>query len=136
MKIRIAALSLLLIAPACFAQKSYSSRAGTRESPVAVDTAQGGKEIRGSGARYRVLPDVQAVEQGTGTAAQALARVGESGAQVLETKGKLVLYRSSVRKGYATRGADGSYPAVVNLRSGELGVLTDTLIVRPKNMAD
>jgi len=130
MNLRIAAVALLLFAPACFAQKSYSNKPSAGERAGALESLQQGKEIRGSGARYRVLPEVQAVEQGAGTPARA-----PSDAQVLETKGKMVFYRSAVGK-LAARGADGAFPAVINLRNGALGALTDTLIVRPKSMAD
>jgi hypothetical protein len=72
------------------------------------------------------------------TPEQAVARIGESGAQIVETKGKLVLFRSTQVKSAAVGsvGNTSVLPAVVNARAGTLGVLTGTLIVRPKSMAD
>ena len=123
MSMRIAALVLLLIAiPA--AGQNYGER---------------GKEMKGSGARYQHLTQVGAVAAGDDeTAEQALARISENGAQVVETKGRLVLFRSARTRPAAVASAGDSsvYPAVVNARTGALGVLTGSLVVRPKSMAD
>ena len=91
------------------------------------------------GAQYQHLPQVGAVAAGDGeTAEQALARIGEVGAQVVETKGRIVLFRSAKARpaSVASAGDSRVYPAVVNARTGALGVLTGSLVVRPKSMAD
>ncbi len=106
-----------------------------------LETLQKGKQIRGSRGQYRFLPEVHAVEHRASaeTPQQALARIGEGGAQVLEIKGRLVLFRSARPKPAAlVAHVAGTtvYPTVVNVRTGTLGVLTGTLVVKPKSMAD
>jgi hypothetical protein len=139
MNIRNATLALLLVAPACFAQKYHASTGSVSERTAMVATLERGKSIKGSGAQYRHLPQVGAVAMDASeTPEQAVARIGESGAQIVETKGKLVLFRSTQVKS-ATVGSAGNtsvLPTVVNARAGTLGVLTGTLIVRPRSMAD
>ena len=95
---------------------------------------------QGSRGQYRLLPEVHAVEHGASaeTPQEALSRIGESGAQVLETKGRLVLFRSAQQKpAFVERFAGAAvFPTVVNTRTGTLGVLTGTLVVKPKKLAD
>ena len=132
---RIVALALLLIAVPAAAQSNGDPTA--RAAMLA--TLERGKEMKGSGARYQHLPQVGAVATGDDeTAEQALARIGENGAQVVETKGRLVLFRSATKRpaSVASAGNAGVYPAVVNLRTGTLGVLTGSLVVQPRSMAD
>src|SRR5207247_9289709 len=97
-------------------------------------------EIQGSRGQYRVLPEVHAVEHKAPaeTPQEALSRIGEGGAQVLETKGKLVLFRSAQQKpAFVERVAGATvYPTVVNTRTGTFGVLTGTLVVKPRSLAD
>jgi hypothetical protein len=72
------------------------------------------------------------------TPQEAIARMGAGGDQVLETKGRLVLFRSTRRKAASVEGIGGSavYPVVLNTRTGSFGVLTGTLVVKPKRLAD
>lgn len=141
MNLRVAALALMLVAPAVFAQKYQSSaKASSTERAAMLKTLERGKQMKGSRDSYQHLPQVFAVALAgsSETPEQAIARVGESGAQVVETKGRLVLYRSAQTKpAYLEHaGKVAVYPTVVNARTGTLGVLTGTLIVKPKNMAD
>jgi hypothetical protein len=141
MNIRIAALCLLLIAPAALAQKyGQSAKAGATERAAMVETFERGKSMNGSRDQYQHLTQVFAVAlaNSSETPAQAIARTGDSGAQLVETKGRLVLYRSVQTKPASVErsGKISVYPTVVNARTGTLGVLTGTLIVKPKNMAD
>ena len=137
LSIRIAALLLLLIAVPAAGQGSAEGGPAARAAMVAK--LDRGKEMKGSGARYQHLPQVGAVAAGDDeTAEQALARIGENGAQVVETKGRLVLFRSATTRAVSVGSAGDSrvYPAVINARTGALGVLTGSLVVRPKSMAD
>jgi hypothetical protein len=140
MNIRIVALYLMLATPAAPAQESREPAQAAAERGAMLGALQRGKELRGSREQYRHLPEVLAVERKGPDEApqQALARIGESGAQVVETKGSLVLFRSTRQKpGFVERVAGMTvYPTVVNVRTGTLGVLTGTLVVKPKNMAD
>jgi Open reading frame 2 N-terminal domain len=140
MNIRIAALGLLLIAPAALAQKyGQPARTGATERAAMVKTLERGKPIKGSREEYRHLAQVFAVVANSSeTPEQAIARTGDSGAQLVEMKGRLVLYRSAQARAASVErfGKFNVYPTVVNARTGTLGVLTGTLIVKPKNMAD
>ena len=141
MNIRIVALMLALAAQTGLAQEPYkSAKARAAERAAMLETLQKGKEIQGSRGQYRLLPEVHAVEHGASaeTPQQALSRIGENGAQVLETKGRLVLFRSAQQKpAFVERFAGATvFPTVVNTRTGTLGVLTGTLVVKPKKLAD
>jgi hypothetical protein len=140
MNMRIAGLVLLLIAvPAAGQQHGGSAEGGAAGRATMLATLERGKEMKGSGAQYRHLPQAAAVAlSGDETPEQALARIGEAGAQLLETKGKLVLFRSAQARQASLGQAGGAivYPAVVSARSGTLGVLTGQVVVRPKSMAE
>ena len=141
MIIRIVVLGLMLAAQTGLAQESYkSAKAKAAERAAMLETLQKGKEIQGSRGQYRILPEVHAVEHRVSaeTPQQALSRIGESGAQVLETKGRLVLFRSAQQKpAFVERVAGAAvYPAVVNTRTGTFGVLTGALVVKLKSMTD
>jgi len=140
MNIRIAVLCLLLIAPMALAQKyGQSAKTGATERAAMVKTLERGKSMKGSREQYQHLTQVFAVVANSSeTPEQAIARTGDSGAQLVETKGRLVLYRSAQTRPASVGRAGGTsvYPTTVNTRTGTLGVLTGTLIVKPKNMAD
>ena len=140
MNMRIVALVLLLVAFPALGQKYGKPVEGGASGRTAMlSTLERGKSMKGSGAQYQHLPQLAAVAlAGSETPQQAVARVGEGGAQVVETKGRLVLFRSAkVRTAsVASAGSASVYPAVVNARTGTLGVLTGMLVVRPKSMAD
>jgi hypothetical protein len=140
MNIRIAALGLLLIAPSALAQKyPETAKAGAAERAAMVKTLERGKSMKGSHEQYQHLPQVFAVAANASeTPEQAVARAGDSGAQIVETKGRLVLYRAGTAYAASIKRAGEAtvYPTAVNTRTGTLGVLTGTLIVKPKNMGD
>ena len=141
MKMRIVVLVLMLAALPALAQESPKpAKAKAAERAAMLETLQKGKQILGSRGQYRFLPEVHAVEHGASaeTPQEALSRIGEGGAQVLETKGRLVLFRSARQKpAFVERVAGATvYPTVVNTRTGTFGVLTGTLVVKPKMLAD
>jgi len=140
MNIRIVALCLMLAATAAPAQESRAPAQAAAERAAMLGALQRGKEIRGSREQYRHLPEVLAVERKVPdeTPQQAIARIGESGAQVVETKGRLVLFRSARQKPAFVERVGGSavYPTVLNARTGTFGVLTGTLVAKPKSMGD
>lgn len=124
----ILALCLLLIAAPALAQKQWKSEEqGPSGRNALLQSLQRGKEIVAGGERYRHLPEVKAVE-------------GKSPAagEVIETKGRLVLYRGAATDSATLKrtGSSVEYPVVVNARTGELGVLTGVLVVKPKDMSD
>ncbi len=140
MNARIAALALMLVAPAALAQEYQKpAKAKAAERAAMLETLQKGKQIQGSRGQYRHVPEVLAVARRTNeTPEEAIARMGAGGEQFLETKGRLVLFRSTQQKPASVEGVGGSavYPVVVNARTGTLGVLTGTVIVKPKSIAD
>jgi len=140
MKITIVALGLLLIAPAGFAQRyREAATGGASERTAMLKTLERGKAMKGNRDQYRHLTQVFAVALvNSETPEQAMARAGDAGAQLVETKGRLVLYRSSsTRPAYVqSAGRTSVFPTVVNARTGTLGVLTGELIVKPRNMED
>src|SRR6266852_4780292 len=140
MNFRIVALGLLLMAQAGLAQESYKpAKARAAERAAMLETLQKGKEIKGSREQYRHLPEVLAVAQDANeTPQQAIERIGASGAQLVETKGRLVLFRSAQQKAASVERVAGAsvFPTAVNTRTGTFGVLTGTLVVKPKRLAD
>jgi hypothetical protein len=141
MNIRIAALCLLLVVPVAVAQKygeSVKPDVAT-DNAAMVKSLDRGKQLKGSRDEYQQLPQVFAVALASASELpeHAVARA-ESGAQFIESKGKLVLYRSTqLRPPAVGRSRNVSvYPTVVNIRTGTLGVLTGTVIVKPKSMSD
>jgi hypothetical protein len=140
MNMRIAVLVLLLVAVPALGQKyGQPAERGAAGRTAMLATFERGKELKGSGAQYQHLPQLAAVALASDeTPEQALARIGEDGAQVVETKGRLVLFRSAKARAPSVgrTGTSSVYPTVVNARTGTLGVLTGMLVVKPKSMAD
>jgi hypothetical protein len=141
MNIRFLALGLAFLASLGLAQESAKpAKARAAERAAMLETLQRGKEIKGSREQYRHLPEVYAVEHhpSAETPQEALARVGESNAQLVETKGRFVLFRSAQQKPALVGRVAGAtvYPTVLNTRTGNFGVLTGTLVVKPKSMGD
>jgi hypothetical protein len=140
MNIRIVVLCLTFAASPALAQESPKpAKARAAERAAMLETLQKGKQIQGSRGQYRHLPEVLAVARGANeTPQEAIARMGAGGEQLLETKGRLVLFRSTQQKPASVEGVGASavYPVVVNARTGTLGVLTGTVIVKPKSIAD
>src|SRR5262245_33967650 len=106
--IRVAALALALLAPACIAQ-TYQAPPdkGARGRAAMLASLQRGKELTVRGVRYRHLPEVLAVERASGAALPG---------EVIESKGRLVLYRAGAASAPAVQRAAGraAYPAVLN----------------------
>ena len=140
MNIRIVALGLAFAASLAFAQESPKpATVKAAERAAMLQTLQRGKQITVGREQYQHLPEVFAAERkGNQTEQHALDAVGAGAAEVLETKGRLVLYRGSAAKSalVARVGASNVYPTVVNVRTGTLGVLTGTLVVKPKRFSD
>ena len=140
MNIRNLAIGLAFAATAGLAQEAPKpARNPAAERAAFVQTLQRGKQITAGREQYQHLPEVLAVEgKQDETPLQTLAPVGAGSAQVVETKGKLVLYRAAQAKAALVERVGGStvYPTVLNLRTGTLGVLTGTLVVKPKSLDD
>src|SRR3979490_708673 len=99
MNMRIVVLCLMLAVSPAWAQESPKpAKARAAERAAMLETLQKGKQIQGSRGQYRFLPEVLAVARATNeTPQEAIARIGAGGAQGLETKGRLVLFRFTQR---------------------------------------
>jgi hypothetical protein len=140
MNFRIAILALLLVGQTALAQ-GYGMSADPKatERAAMLKSLDRGKRMKGNRDEYQYLPQVFAVARANSseTPEQAIARVAQ-GAELVETKGRLVLYRTA---GAGSAPAQPSvysnvYPTVINARTGTLGVLTGALVVKPKDIAD
>jgi uncharacterized protein len=140
MNMRIVALGLVFSVSLVLAQESPKpAKVKIAERSAMLQTLQRGKQITVGREQYQHLPEVFAAERnGNQTQQHALDAVGAGAAQVIETKGRLVLYRgNSAGSALVARvGASNVYPTVVNVRTGTLGVLTGTLVVKPKRFND
>lgn len=135
------ALVLLLLGPSALAQKPAKPETSTaHERAALIATLRRGKEFEANRVTYRHLPEVLAVERASQSEAPsaAVARLGASGGKIIETRGKLVLYRAAqARQPYADLiGESHVYPTVLNTHSGNIGVLSGVLVVKPKSMDD
>ena len=140
MNIRIIALCLAWASVSALAQEPRDPARAAAERAAMLETLQRGKEVTVGEERYQLLLEVLAVERKSSaqTPQEALSLANAGAAQVIETKGRLVLYRArSANAAFVQRvGGSNVYPTVVNSRTGTLGVLTGTLVVKPKSMAD
>jgi len=138
MNAHILSLCLALWASLGLAQEAVMPTRAERAA--IVETLQRGKQITVRNERYELLPEVLAVERKSREEppGETLAPLGAGAAQIIETKGKLVLFRSVPKEGaYVEQiGRTTVYPAVLNSRSRAFGVLTGTVVVKPANMAD
>jgi len=137
---RITALVLALAASLGLAQEPpRPAGAKASERAAMLGSLQRGKQIAVRDERYQQLPEVVAVERDRrATPETAVAAFGASPADIIETKGKLVVFRSpQMGAGFVVQVAGTTvYPTVLNARTGKIGVLTGTLVVKPKSMAD
>ena len=141
MNIRIVVGCLWLVCSLGLAQEPLKpGMARAAERAAMLETMQRGKEIGGDRERYQHLPEVLAVERRTldEPPQQAVDRLGLTGAQVVETKGRLVLFRFPQGKPAQLErfGQSTLYPAVLNTRTKNFGVLSGVLVVKPRNTAD
>src|SRR5260370_6010863 len=128
MNMRILVLWLMVAARLAGAQESPKpAKAKAAERAAMLETLQKGKEIKGGREQYRHLPGVLAVAHGANeTPQEAIARVGAGGSQLLETKGRLVLFRSAQQKAASVEAVGGSAgdPGVLDTRPPDLWVVT------------
>jgi len=119
---------------------SPPSREQAKERTAFLLSLDRGKLITANMQQYQHLPGVLAIERKDlqETPEEAVSRGGAAGAQIVETKRRLVLYRDGQRRpAWIERKAGiSTYPTVLNTRTGTMGVLTGTLVVKPKNMSD
>jgi hypothetical protein len=136
---KVIPLVLALAASLGAAQEPSAPARSKAERAAMLAGLERGRPVAARGERYQQLPGVIAVENRRGAAPErAAAALGASAADLIEMKGKLVLFRSTRKKSGFVEQVSGVsvYPTVLNLRTGAIGVLTGTLVVVPKSMAD
>jgi hypothetical protein len=138
---RLIALALgvaLAVSPA-FGQVKKETKRATERAEL-LKSLQRGKSFTIRNETYEFLPEVRALDRGARkqTPQQAIAKLGADGGTYVETKGRYVLYRAPQAKPAAIERADGTaiYPTVLNTRTGVLGVLPGTLVVKPATVED
>lgn len=100
-----------------------------------------GAEVRSSaGEAYAVLAEARAAPgaRRDEDSAQALSRMGLAGREVLERKGRYVIYREAPAKTRSTAGVTlrltgAGYPVLLNKQTGNLAVVTGNLRVKLKS---
>lgn len=134
MNIRIVALCLAFTSAPAWAQSGgdHASAAAVRAAVLAK--LQRGKQFEVRGEQYQQLPGVIAAERDSRSAPEeTVAALGASPKDIIENKGRLVVFRAPQKASVA--GA-GIYSTALNTRTGTIGVLTGTFIVKPRSMAD
>jgi hypothetical protein len=129
----VAALLALLSLPAiATAQQKGGSVVALRAKVVAA--APRGGEFRSAGQEYRIVPTIRAAKA-TGGAATAAAPTALNAGQgtLLERKGPYGLYVSPTAE--SAMAASGTAAVALNLRSGQLGVITGTITARVPSAA-
>ena len=96
-----------------------------------------GATITSNNQQYQILPGVRAtLSLQNEQPEQALTRMG--GSKLIETKGAFVVFSAAQQSVPSLTSVNGetSYPAALNPRTGEIGILPGTLKVSLKDMAN
>lgn len=96
-----------------------------------------GATITSNNQQYQILPGVRAtLSLPNEQPEQALTRMG--GSKLIETKGAFVVFSAAQQSVPSLTSVNGetSYPAALNPRTGEIGILPGTLKVSLKDMAN
>ena len=135
---KIIVVGLLLSLPV-FAQRVADVEIQKRNEMI--KSLERGRAIKVMGDEYQHLPKVLgAVKKNANQSdSQVLTDVGATDSDLVEKKGNFVLYKHSAGRNKATvakTGGSDTFPAMLNVKSGAIGVLTGTLVVYPKKMSD
>jgi hypothetical protein len=131
-RIHLVAL-LLALMPVIAAAQSKASAADARRAQV-VASAPKGATFRSAGQEYRLVPTIRAVRDTTDASSDAsLAAVGATQGAFLERRGPYALYVEPA--GESTAAASQTAAVAVNVRSGQLGVVTGTITARVPSAA-
>ncbi len=142
---RIVAAVVFLLPAVALAQVAASAQETRRTRIVA--SAQKGAPFQEGRQAYQVIVGLRAAVRGPGTAEARLSALGVPTADLVEEKGPFVVYARAVRVPTAEGGlaaasavnsvdSSPTYPVVVNVRTGELGVLPGVIIVKLARPAD
>jgi hypothetical protein len=112
-----------------------------------VAAAPKGPEFENDRRTYRVVTGMQAVKLGDATANARAAALGLPATAVVEQRGPYAIVERGAATGtlasaveaasaVSAIAAEPSYPVVVNTRTGQLGVVSGTIIVKLATVAD
>jgi hypothetical protein len=138
-EIRRGIAAVFVFATSLAAAQEVPKPAATAERAAMLASLPRGKQLVIRGAAYQQLIGVTAIERtGRATPEDAVASVGASPVDIVENKGKLVIFRAARKSTIAVDQRSGIvfYPTVLNPRNGVIGVLTGALVVKPKDIAD
>jgi hypothetical protein len=140
-------LAILVLALSNCAQAQSFQRRPPRQEAAGAQVRAAGPVLQSGSERYQAVLDVRAVRTaGRDYPPQAvLQAIGEDQGEVVQTQGTLVFYRPSAT-GAAPSAADAltmqatpsghqSLPVVRNLRTGQLGVVPGTIVLRLRDPA-
>lgn len=108
--------------------------AAADQRTATLQAAGRGASLTSNAQEYQVLPGARAVQsQPQETQQQAVARVG--GGQAIESKGNFVVYSAPQQGGASVAQVRWvtTYPAVLNTRTGGIGILPGTIRVKLKD---
>ena len=136
MNIRIIALLIGFAALPTLAQAAdRAARPADTERAAVLQKLSRGASLTSNGQEYQLLPGVRAAKsQPREQPQQTLTRMG--GGKLIESKGSFVVFTEAQQSAASVTSVNGiSYPAVVNPRTGGIGIVPGTLNVKLKNNA-
>lgn len=140
------ALILLVAAVLPTAAIGQTPTAAARRAEL-VAASPKGPEFTNDRRTYRVVAGMQAVRLGDATAVARALALGLPATAVVERKGPYAIVERGAATGtlasavevasaVSAIAAESSYPVVVNTRTGQLGVVSGTIIVKLASVAD
>lgn len=140
MKLRVR-LGTLLIASIALPVLAMPPLERASANTTVMQSLSRGQPFMSGNQQYQLLPEVRAVERRSQNEPpqQTLTRLGANGGTQIETKGSFVLFRSAQQGAGRIEQVQSVtllYPAVLNVRTGVIGILPGTLSVKPKDMAN
>ena len=142
----ITALALLVLAWAAGEADAQRlrDRPGTGSRQARLANLVHGQRVTSRGMHYTLLPEVRAVRMAryAGDPRSMLNSIGMAGAEVLESKGGFLLFKTKpavpteASAKLALPNGRASYPVAFDRRTGELGIVSGALRVKLRNMDD
>ena len=138
MNIRMIALLIGFAALPTLAQAAdrAATSAAVTERAAVLQTVERGASLSSNNQQYQILTGVRAVKSlAKEQPQQTLTRMG--GGKLIETKGAFVVFTAAQQSAASVTSVNGTaYPAVVNSRTGGIGIMPGTLNVKLKDSAN
>lgn len=130
-------LMILLAVPLAAQAADKAATAALGQRATLMQTLGRGAPMTSNNEQYQVLSGARAARsKSQELPQQTLSRYG--GGQLIETKGAFVVFTAAQQGGASVIQVNGatSYPTVLNVNTGGIGILPGTLVVKLKNMAN